>query len=135
MSVALARTHARVCVRRYARPGSDSAELEQQADGLFVRRLPAALLREMHIVDTPGTNVILERQQRLTEEYVPRADLVLFVLSADRPLSESELAFLQYIRRWRKKVVFVVNKVRPWWWWWSSVVGVIQRVMQRECWC
>jgi hypothetical protein len=59
-----------------------------------------------------GTNVILERQQRLTEEYVPRADLVLFVLSADRPLSESELAFLKYIRQWRKKVVFVVNKVR-----------------------
>ena len=45
------------------------------------------------------------------EEYVPRADLVLFVLSADRPLSDSELAFLKYIRQWRKKVVFVVNKV------------------------
>lgn len=42
---------------------------------------------------------------------MPRADLVLFVLSADRPLSESELAFLKYIRQWRKKVVFVVNKV------------------------
>jgi predicted GTPase len=42
---------------------------------------------------------------------VPRADLVLFVLSADRPLSDSELRFLQYIRAWRKKVVFVVNKV------------------------
>jgi hypothetical protein len=26
----------------------------QQSDGLFVRRLPAALLREMNIVDTPG---------------------------------------------------------------------------------
>jgi hypothetical protein len=45
----------------------------------------------MHVVDTPGTNVILERQQRLTEEYVPRADLVLFVMSADRPFSESEV--------------------------------------------
>lgn len=100
-------------VRRYADPQSPKKqpELVQQADGLFVRHLPAALLREMNIVDTPGTNVILERQQRLTEEYVPRADLVLFVLSADRPLSESELAFLKYIRQWRKKVVFVVNKV------------------------
>jgi len=45
----------------------------------------------MHIVDTPGTNVILERQQRLTEEYVPRADLVLFVMSVDRAFSESEV--------------------------------------------
>lgn len=37
---------------------------------------------------------------------------VLFVLSADRPLTESEVKFLQYVRQWGKKVVFVVNKVR-----------------------
>ncbi|GFR42465.1 hypothetical protein Agub_g3373, partial [Astrephomene gubernaculifera] len=85
--------------------------LEQQADGLYVRYLPAKLLQDLHIVDTPGTNVILERQQRLTEEYVPRADLVLFVMSADRPFSESEVRFLEYIRQWRKRVLFVVNKV------------------------
>jgi len=47
----------------------------------------------MNLVDTPGTNVILQRQQRLTEEYVPRADLILFVLSSDRPLTESEVYF------------------------------------------
>ena len=45
-------------------------------DGVFTRYLPAELLREVNVVDTPGTNVILGRQQRLTEEYVPRADLV-----------------------------------------------------------
>lgn len=82
----------------------------QTSDGLFVRHLPADLLREINIVDTPGTNVILERQQRLTEEYVPRADLVLFVMSADRPFTDSEVRFLKYIRQWGKKVVFVVNK-------------------------
>jgi predicted GTPase len=59
-----------------------------------------------------GTNVVLERQQRLTEEFIPRADLVLFVMSADRPLTDSEVRFLRYVRRWGKKVVFVVNKVR-----------------------
>ncbi|KAL0371316.1 UNVERIFIED_CONTAM: putative transmembrane GTPase FZO-like, chloroplastic [Sesamum angustifolium] len=64
----------------------------------------------MIIVDTPGTNVILQRQQQLTEEFVPRADLLLFVMSADRPLTESEVAFLRYIQQWRKKVVFVLNK-------------------------
>jgi predicted GTPase len=66
--------------------------------GLQVRRVGATLLRNVNVVDTPGTNVILERQQRLTEEYVPRADLVLFVVSADRPFTESEVEFLQYIR-------------------------------------
>ncbi len=86
-------------------------EVTQNSDGFFVRRLPAKLLREMNVVDTPGTNVILDRQQRLTEEYVPRADLVLFVMSADRPFTESEVNFLKYIRRWGKKVIFLVNKV------------------------
>lgn len=62
-------------------------------------------------MDTPGTNVILERQQRLTEEFVPRADLVLFIMSADRPCTDSEVRFLKYIRQWGKKVVFVLNKV------------------------
>lgn len=56
-----------------------------------MRTIPAELLKELSVVDTPGTNVILGRQQRLTEEFVPRADLVLFVLSADRPFTESEV--------------------------------------------
>lgn len=51
-------------------------------------------LKQMTMVDTPGTNVILQRQQRLTEEFIPRADLLLFVMSADRPLTESEVCFL-----------------------------------------
>eukprot|EP00803_Ostreobium_quekettii_P011469 evm.model.scf_3258.1 EVM.evm.TU.scf_3258.1 scf_3258:5409-10103(-) len=84
---------------------------ERDSDGCVLRYLPAPLLQVVNVVDTPGTNVILERQQRLTEEYVPRADMVLFVLSADRPFTESEVKFLQYIRKWGKKVVFVVNKV------------------------
>ena len=83
---------------------------EQSKDGFYTQLIPADLLREVNIVDTPGTNVILERQQRLTEEFVPRADLVLFVLSADRPMTESEVKFLSYIRKWGKKVAFVVNK-------------------------
>ncbi|HLB45364.1 MAG TPA: dynamin family protein, partial [Candidatus Limnocylindrales bacterium] len=41
----------------------------------------------------------------------PRSDLVLFVTSADRPFTESERAFLQQIRDWGKKIVFVVNKI------------------------
>ena len=51
------------------------------------------------------------RHQEITEDFVPRADLVLFVTSADRPFSESERAFLERIREWGKKVVFVVNKI------------------------
>lgn len=98
-----------VSVLRYA--SNKKASSKPSADGIVERYLPADLLREIAIVDTPGTNVVLDRQQRLTEEYVPRADMILFVMSADRPFTESEVKFLEYIRKWGKKVVFVVNKV------------------------
>jgi len=45
---------------------------------------PLPLLRELNIVDTPGTNAVIRRHERLTGEFVPRSDLVLFVTSADR---------------------------------------------------
>lgn len=72
---------------------------------------PAAPLDELAIVDTPGTNAIIREHERLSRGFVPRADLVLFVTSADRPFTESERAFLEQIREWGKKVVVVLNKV------------------------
>jgi small GTP-binding protein len=74
-------------------------------------RRPAAVLREIKIVDTPGTNAVIRRHEELTLRYVPRSDLVLFVTSADRPFTESERLFLEKIRDWGKKVVFVLNKI------------------------
>jgi small GTP-binding protein len=62
------------------------------------------------IVDTPGTNAVLREHEALTRDFLPRADLVLFVTSADRPYTESERTFLEAIREWGKKVVLVLNK-------------------------
>ena len=60
------------------------------AEGLRTITAPVELLRDVHIVDTPGTNAIHREHERLTTEFVPRSDLVLFVTSADRPFTESE---------------------------------------------
>src|SRR5690349_15760096 len=79
--------------------------------GLQVITAPIDLLRELHIVDTPGTNAIQREHERLTTDFVPRSDLVLFLTSADRPFTESERQFLTSIREWGKKIVLVVNKV------------------------
>jgi hypothetical protein len=69
------------------------------------------LLQDLNIVDTPGTNAIFREHERLTSEFVPQADLVLFVTSADRPFTESERAFLHGIKNWGKKIVIVINKI------------------------
>ena len=71
---------------------------------------PVDLLRDIHVVDTPGTNAVIREHEVLTTHFVPRADMVLFVTSVDRPFSESERQFLEGIRSWGKKVVVVVNK-------------------------
>ncbi len=62
------------------------------------------------MVDSPGTNAINRQHERLTSDYVPRSDLVLFITSADRPLTQSERVFLEKILTWGKKVSIVINK-------------------------
>jgi small GTP-binding protein len=76
-----------------------------------VLRYPAEMLREIHIVDTPGTNAVLRRHEAIAREFVPRSDMVIFVTSADRPFTESEREFLDNIRQWGKKIAIVINKV------------------------
>ncbi len=83
-------------------------QVVDQSFAVFTHPLP--LLHEVNIVDTPGTNAVLRQHERLTEEFVPRSDLVLFVTSADRPMTESERQFLERIRVWGKKVVITLNK-------------------------
>ena len=78
---------------------------------LLERTHPAGILREINVVDTPGTNAVIREHEELTRDFIPRSDLILFVTSADRPFTESERAFLTEIRDWGKKIVFVVNKV------------------------
>ncbi len=73
--------------------------------------LPIDWLQDIHIVDTPGVNVVIQQHEELTQAFIPRADLVLFVASADRPFSKSEREFLAFVRDWGKKIVFIINKL------------------------
>jgi small GTP-binding protein len=100
-------TTAQIHVLKYG----DTVARGTEADGLQVVTAPVELLRDVHIVDTPGTNAILREHERLTTEFVPRSDLVIFITSADRPFTESERLFLATIRDWGKKILIVVNKV------------------------
>ncbi len=90
--------------------GDEKRDVEE-GDFILRREFPADILRELAFVDTPGTNAVIKQHQELTERFVPRADLVLFVTSADRPFTESERQFLDLIRSWGKKVVVIVNKI------------------------
>ncbi len=86
-------------------------ERSSGGDEIEIVTAPVELLRDLHLVDTPGANAIDRRHEAITRHYVPRADLVFFVTSADRPFTESERAFLERLQQWGKKIIVVVNKV------------------------
>lgn len=89
----------------------DISQRQVQEAHLHILTEPVEILRQINIVDTPGTNAIIQEHQAITEEFVPRSDLVLFITSADRTFTESERNFLSQIKAWGKKVVIVINKI------------------------
>jgi small GTP-binding protein len=100
-------TTSQINILRYGEETAKKVVAENQE----VLLLPVDLLSEVSIVDTPGTNAIVRYHEELTRHFVPRADLVLFITSVDRPFTESERTFMQHIRDWGKKVVIVINKL------------------------
>ncbi len=100
-------TTAEIHLIRYA----ETPTRADASEGTVIITYPASWLRHIVIVDTPGTNAVIRRHQTITERFVPRSDLVLFVTSAERPFTESERIFLDRIRAWGKKIVFVLNKI------------------------
>ncbi|HEX9090363.1 MAG TPA: dynamin family protein, partial [Anaerolineales bacterium] len=89
----------------------EQEERQVQGEHLHTLTAPVEMLAELNIVDTPGTNAIIRQHETITQQFVPRSDLVLFVTSADRPFTESERQFLEKIRDWGKKVLIVLNKI------------------------
>jgi len=79
----------------------------------FLKKItvPVDILKEIAIVDTPGTNTIIENHQHITEQFIPASDLIVFVFEAKNPYRQSSWDFFNYIRdEWRKKVIFVLQQ-------------------------
>lgn len=89
----------------------ENQEKNTISENLESLTIKADFLKQISIVDTPGTNAIIREHEEITSQFVPRSDLILFVTSADRPFTESERIFLEKIRSWGKKVVLVINKI------------------------
>jgi small GTP-binding protein len=68
-------------------------------------------LKDFNIVDTPGTNTIVANHQEITENFVPMADLIVFVFAVTNPWAASAWDFLRLIgQKWKKNIVFVVQQ-------------------------
>jgi small GTP-binding protein len=68
-------------------------------------------LKDFNIVDTPGTNTIVANHQEITENFVPMADLIVFVFAVTNPWAASAWDFLRLIgQQWKKNIVFVIQQ-------------------------
>lgn len=89
-------------------PERSVANLGQAWDRVY---LPKEVLREVTIVDTPGTNSIVQNHQAITENYIPQSDLVVFVFSAVNPHTKTAWEFLNAVKKdWHRKMVFVLQQ-------------------------
>ena len=72
---------------------------------------PVEILKEIAIVDTPGTNTIVEHHQEITERFIPYSDLIVFVFEAKNPYRQSSWEFFDYINtEWHRKIIFVLQQ-------------------------
>ncbi len=65
------------------------------------------------LVDTPGVNDISRQKVEITYGYVPRADVIIYVLDATQVLKKSEVTFIRdrLLKANRDRILFVLGKV------------------------
>lgn len=97
----------RVYIFRYG----DEEKSVEVSPRLTERYQPIPFLRDFNVVDTPGTNTMVAEHQTITESFIPRADLVLFVFSVTNPWTQSAWELLNLVqKKWLKNVVFVLQQ-------------------------
>ncbi|MFP4600478.1 MAG: dynamin family protein [Persicimonas sp.] len=74
---------------------------------------PNELLEDsLVLVDTPGVNDISRQKVEITYGYVPKADVILYVLDATQVLKKSEITFIKdrLLKANRDRIIFVLGK-------------------------
>ena len=83
----------RIYIFRYGAK-DETVEVSNQVSERF---LPIGFLRDFNVVDTPGTNTMVAEHQAITENFIPRADLVLFVFSVVNPWGATAWGLLRLV--------------------------------------
>lgn len=72
---------------------------------------PASILENISIVDTPGIGSVLPHNSETTKSFIPKIDTALYVLSADMPITQTDIDFIKDLKQDVPKLLFVLNKV------------------------
>ncbi|GAE27781.1 dynamin family protein [Halalkalibacter wakoensis JCM 9140] len=73
---------------------------------------PAPLLKErVVLVDTPGVNDLNQHRSDVTHQFIPRADVILFMLDMTSPVKHTEKKFLEerLLKTGSDRIMYVAN--------------------------
>ena len=91
--------------------GETEKIIDNPDEKFATREFPADILKQITIVDTPGTNSKELDHQIITEKFIPHANLIMFVFMTENIHAETAWNLFRNIKdKWGKKVVFVLTK-------------------------
>ncbi len=92
------------------------ATAEDEGGPTLVRvAVDSPFLRNGFIVaDTPGLASINPAHRRATLSYLPRADVVLYLIDTQQPFTDGDASFLGIVRRYIESVFIVQTKIDLW---------------------
>jgi len=64
----------------------------------------------LRLVDTPGLGSVFKYHMETSENWLPEAGAAMLAISADRPLSEHDLALIQDLLRHTQRIVLLLTK-------------------------
>jgi predicted GTPase len=97
----------RVLWYQYGSPARD----HEVTPVLAERFRPIPFLKDFNLVDTPGTNSIVQGHQEITAKFLPSADLILFVFPIKNPWGAATWNFLSELSAESlTRVVFVIQQ-------------------------
>jgi predicted GTPase len=75
------------------------------------RYRPIPFLKDFNLIDTPGTNSIVQNHQEITAKFLPSADLILFVFPVTNPWGAATWNFISELSaETLKRVVFIIQQ-------------------------
>ncbi|MEH6949151.1 dynamin family protein [Bacillus sp. JJ634] len=86
-------------------------EQAEEIDTIEIERPIAFLKPKIVLVDTPGLNDVNALRSDITYQYIPRADVVFYLLDCRRPLRSTEYEFISetLLAQGLNRIIFVAN--------------------------
>ncbi len=82
----------------------------RQVAGVMIEAPSDFLAEGVILVDTPGVGSVFQHNTTTAESALSECDAALFVLSADPPITEVEIGYLEKVRKLVPRIFFVLNK-------------------------